>query len=98
DLGLFTTDPEFGADATDIFNYLTGYSQQTAYRRFLVAPLSLRQVLMEKIEREIELHRKNGKGHLIFKANSLADRDFVEALYRASQAGVKVELIIRGIC
>ena len=98
DLGLFTADPEFGADATDIFNYLTGYSQQTTYRRFLVAPLSLRAGLMERIEREIVEHGKSGKGHLIFKANSLADREFVQALYRASQAGVKVDLIIRGIC
>ena len=97
DLGLFTADPDFGADATDLFNYLTGYSQQTAYRKFLVAPVNLRQGLLERIEREIEQHRIDGKGHLIFKLNSLGDKEFIQALYRASQAGVKVELIVRGI-
>ena len=98
DLGLFTADRDFAADATDLFNYLTGYSQQTAYRRFLVAPLNLRQGLLERIEREIKLHKKDGKGHLIFKMNSLTEPEFIQALYRASQAGVKVDLIVRGIC
>jgi polyphosphate kinase len=98
DIGIFTADPDFGADATDLFNYLTGYSHQTTYRRFLVAPLNLRSGLLEKIEREIELHKKSGDGRLIFKLNSLSDRQFVHALYRASQAGVKVDLIVRGVC
>jgi polyphosphate kinase len=97
DIGLFTSDPDFGADATDLFNYLTGYSQQTEYRRFLVAPLNLRQGLLERIDREIAHHQAKGHGHLIFKMNSLGDREFIQALYRASQAGVKVELIVRGI-
>lgn len=98
DLALFTTDPDFGADATDLFNYLTGYSQQTVYRRFLVAPLNLRQGLLERIEREIETQAKDGKGNLIFKMNSLVDAEFIRALYRASQAGVKIDLIVRGMC
>jgi polyphosphate kinase len=98
DFGLFTVDPDFGADATDLFNYLTGYSQQTSYRRFLVAPLSVRQELLARIEREIQLHARDAKGHLIFKMNSLGDAEFIRALYRASQAGVKVDLIVRGIC
>jgi polyphosphate kinase len=98
DLGLFTDDPEFGADASDLFNYLTGYSQQTRYRRFLVAPVNLRQELLDRIQREIELHQQDGKGHLIFKINSLIDREFIEALYRASGAGVKIDLIVRGMC
>jgi polyphosphate kinase len=98
DLGLFTAHPDFGADATDLFNYLTGYSEQTTYRKFLVAPVNLRQGLLERIEREIRLHREDGKGHLIFKINSLGDKRFAQALYRASQAGVKVDLIVRGIC
>jgi len=98
DLGLFTADPDFGADATDLFNYLTGYSQQKAYRRFLVAPLNLRQGLMDRIKRELDQHRQDGKGHLLFKMNSLVDREFIQALYRASQAGVKIELIVRGMC
>lgn len=97
DLGLFTADTDFGADASDLFNFLTGYSEQTAYRRFLVAPLNLRQGLLMRIEREIQQHRRSGDGHLIFKMNSLGDKDFIEALYRASQAGVQVDLIIRGI-
>ncbi|MBV9282555.1 MAG: polyphosphate kinase 1, partial [Chloroflexi bacterium] len=98
DLGLFTAHPDFGADATDLFNYLTGYSEQTTYRKFLVAPVNLRQGLLERIEREVRLHREDGKGHLIFKMNSLGDKQFAQALYRASQAGVKVDLIVRGIC
>jgi polyphosphate kinase len=98
DLGLFTADADFGADATDIFNYLTGYSQQTTYRRFLVAPLHLRQQILDRIEREVQHHRKDGKGHIIFKMNSLADPASIQALYRASQAGVKVDLIVRGVC
>jgi polyphosphate kinase len=95
DLGLFTANPDFGADATDLFNYLTGYSQQTTYRRFLVAPLNLRERLLERIEREIG---HGSKGHLIFKMNSLVDGQFIHALYRASQAGVRMDLIVRGIC
>jgi polyphosphate kinase len=98
DLGLLTTDPDFGADATDLFNYLTGYSRQTTFREFLVAPLNLRQQLLARIEREIELHRKHGSGRLIFKVNSIADAEFMQALYRASAAGVRVDLIVRGIC
>jgi polyphosphate kinase len=98
DIGLFTADPEFGADASDLFNFLTGYSAQTTYRRFLVAPVNLRQALLERIEREIQLHKQGGDAHLFFKMNSLADKEFIQALYRASQAGVKVDLIVRGIC
>jgi polyphosphate kinase len=98
DLSLFTLDPDFGADATDLFNFLTGYSEQKTYRRFLVAPVNLRQELMERIEREIHAHQKDGSGHLMFKMNSLADAEFIQALYRASRAGVKVDLIVRGIC
>ncbi len=98
DLGLFTADPEFGADATDLFNYLTGYSQQVTYRRFLVAPVNLRQGLLERIKREVTLHQKNGGGQLIFKMNSLVDVEFIRALYQASQAGVEIQLIVRGIC
>ncbi|GAC1455851.1 MAG: polyphosphate kinase 1 [Gemmatimonadaceae bacterium] len=98
DLGLFTSDPDFGADASDLFNFLTGYSQQTKYRRFLVAPVNLRGELLGRIRREIELHAVDGKGHLIFKMNSLIDKQFIRTLYEASQAGVKVELIVRGMC
>jgi polyphosphate kinase len=95
DLGLLTADPDFGADATDLFNFLTGYSQQTAYRRFLVAPLGLREALIERIDRETALHRQYGDGHIIFKVNNLVDQPSIEALYRASQAGVRIDLIVR---
>lgn len=98
DIGLFTSDPDFGADATDLFNYLTGYSEQKSYRRFLVAPVNLRERLLERIEREIKVHKEHGNGHLIFKVNGLIDQQFIEALYRASRAGCRVELIVRGIC
>ena len=98
DLGMLTADPEVGADLTDLFNTLTGYSRQTAYRRLLVAPHGIRSGIMERIEREIE-HAKTGDPALIqMKANSLVDEEVVDALYRASQAGVRVDLIIRGMC
>ena len=95
DLGLMTTNEEFGADSTELFNYLTGYSNQLEYRKFLVAPVNLREGLLQRIEREIALGEK---GHIIAKANSLVDPQLIQAFYRASQAGVKVEMIIRGIC
>lgn len=95
DMGLMTTNEAFGADATELFNYLTGYSNQREYRKFLVAPVNLRQGLLDLIEREIE-HGENG--YIIAKSNSLVDPKIIRALYQASQAGVKVDLIIRGIC
>jgi polyphosphate kinase len=98
DKGLLTCRPDFGADASDLFNYLTGYSRQTAYRKLLVAPIALRSGLLVRIEREIKRQRKQGDGRLIFKMNSLVDPAFIEALYRASQAGVQVDLIVRGVC
>jgi polyphosphate kinase len=98
DLGLLTCDPEMGADATELFNTLTGYSTQQFYRSLLVAPGTMRERVEALIEREIE-HAKAGRGgHLIFKMNSLVDDRLMRALYRASQAGVQVDLIIRGIC
>lgn len=98
DLGLLTADAEIGEDATDLFNFLTGYSFQTEYRRLLVAPVNLRERMLEFIEREIK-HQTNGKnGCIIVKINSLTDDKFIQTLYRASQAGVKIDLIIRGIC
>lgn len=98
DLGLFTADPDICADATDLFNYLTGYSAKTDYRKLLVAPVNLRQKFEALIEREIE-HHKNGKpAHLVFKFNALVDKGIIQKLYQASQAGVKVDLIVRSIC
>lgn len=98
DLGLFTCNEAIGADATDLFNYLTGYSAKEDYRKLLVAPINLRSRLASLIWREIEHQREKRGGHLIFKLNSLVDEKFIQLLYEASQAGVKVELLVRGIC
>ena len=98
DIGIFTCDEAIGADATDLFNFLTGYSTQTKYRKLLVAPVNLRQKLTALIQREIE-HAKNGrKAKLIFKANSVVDPLMIQLLYKASQVGVKVDLFVRGMC
>lgn len=98
DLGLFTCDAEIGADATDLFNHLTGYSAKKEYRKLLVAPVNLRSRLEELIYREMELAKAGKKTHLIFKMNSLVDRPMIALLYEASQAGVEIDLIVRGIC
>jgi polyphosphate kinase len=98
DLGFFTCDEDMGADATDLFNYLTGYSTKQEYRKLLVAPVSLRKKLQKMIQREIEHARQGRKAHLIFKANSLVDPDMIQLLYQASQAGVQVDLLVRGMC
>ena len=98
DIGMLTADEEIADDAADLFNYLTGYSAKSDYRKLLVAPVNLRSRLEEFIEREIEHARKGQGGQLIFKVNSLVDRRFIQLLYRASAAGVKVDLLVRGIC
>jgi polyphosphate kinase len=98
DFGLFTADPEVGADLTDLFNVLTGYSRQTGYRRLLVAPHGVRSGLIERVDREIATAAGTGSGLIQFKVNSIVDEETIDALYRASRAGVTVDLIIRGIC
>ncbi len=98
DIGLFTCRPDIGADVSELFNFLTGYSRQREYRTLLVAPVTLREGLMRRIERETERQLAHGDGHLIFKMNALVDSQIIEALYRASQAGVQVDLIVRGMC
>jgi len=98
DVGVFTCDPAIGADATDLFNFLTGYSAQTEYRKLLVAPVNLRQKLEALIQREIEHAKKGNEAQLIFKMNSIVDPHMIELLYAASQAGVKVDLFVRGMC
>jgi polyphosphate kinase len=95
DFSLFTADPEIGADATDLFNYLTGYSHKSDFRRLLVAPVTMRKRLVELIRREIALGER---GRLIFKMNALEDKAMIRLLYEASRAGVKVDLIVRGLC
>ncbi len=98
DLGYFTSDPVIGAEASRLFNSLTGYSSQDEYEKLLVAPDMMRQRILDRIEREIERHRGHGDGYLAFKMNQLVDKACIQALYRASQAGVKVDLQVRGIC
>ena len=98
DIGMFTCDNEMGADATDLFNYLTGYSSKKEYQKLLVAPINLRSRMEALITREIEIQGKNGIGHLIFKVNSMVDKKMIQLLYKASQAGVKIDLFVRGIC
>jgi polyphosphate kinase len=98
DLGILTADPRVGADLTDLFNTLTGYSRQTNYRTLMVAPHGIRSGLIEKIRREAR-HAAEGRPAAIrFKLNSLVDERIIDALYEASSAGVSVELLIRGIC
>jgi polyphosphate kinase len=98
DLGLFTCDEEIGADATDLFNYLTGYSAKNDYHKLLAAPINLRAHLEHLIRREIGHQHRRGRGHLIFKVNAIVDRQMIKLLYQAAQAGVQVDLLVRGIC
>lgn len=98
DVGLLTADPDIGADLTDLFNSLTGYSRKMNYRNLLVAPHGVRKGIVERIEREVEAHQTGGNGRIRVKANALVDEQVIDALYRASQAGVRVEVVVRGIC
>jgi polyphosphate kinase len=98
DLGLLTCNPEIVSDVTYLFNALTGYSSTEQYRKLLVAPHSMRQQLLDRIDREIKQHQKSGDGRIIFKMNSLVDKACIKALYKASMAGVQIDLQIRGIC
>jgi polyphosphate kinase len=98
DFGFLTADRAIGEDIAHLFNFLTGYARIDQYQKLLVAPVSLRDGIIDRIDREIEIHTRNGGGHLIFKMNALVDPFCIDALYRASQAGVKVDLQVRGIC
>jgi polyphosphate kinase len=98
DLGLFTCDPDIAADASDLFNYLTGYSAKDDYRRLLVAPINLRRRLRALIEREIEHAAAGRDARMVFKVNSLIDQPLIELLYEASRAGVTIDLCVRGMC
>ena len=98
DLGLFTADDAIGRDATELFNYLTGYSRQTHYRRLFVAPVSLRENLNALLDREVEHHRAGRPARIIAKLNRLADKQLIAKLYEVSRAGVEIDLIVRGIC
>jgi polyphosphate kinase len=98
DIGLLTAAPDIGADLTDLFNSLTGYSRKDSYRNLLVAPHGVRRGIIERIEREIAAKREGADALIRLKANALVDEQVIDALYRASQAGVRVEVVVRGIC
>ena len=98
DMGLLTTDPAVGEDVSNVFNVLSGYSMNTTYNRLLVAPHSIRTGLVERIEREVAHHRAGRPARVRFKCNSIVDEGIIDALYRASQAGVPVDIWVRGIC
>jgi polyphosphate kinase len=98
DIGMFTCDEDIGADCSDLFNYLTGYSAKAEYRKLLVAPLNLRERFEGLIRREIEHQRRGGHGHLILKMNALVDKRMIQLLYEASQVGVQLDLLVRGMC
>jgi len=98
DIGMFTDNEDICADISDIFNYLTGYSKQTEFRKLIVAPISMREKILVLINREIENVKNSGIGRIVFKLNSLVDPVIISSLYEASNNGVKIDLIIRGIC
>ena len=98
DVGLFTADEEVVSDLTDLFNHLTGFSNVSKYRRLLVAPEGIRSGIIERIDREIALVEDGHEAGIRLKANALVDEQVIDALYRASQAGVPVEIVVRGIC
>jgi polyphosphate kinase len=98
DLSLFTADEEIGADATELFNFLTGFSRQKEYRRLFVAPVNLRERMLRLIKREAEHAREGRPARIAVKINRLADTKIINALYEASRAGVRIDLIVRGIC
>lgn len=98
DLGYFTCDPNIGKDVSALFNGLTGYSQKDEYKKLLVAPGGMLQGIISRIDREIQVHEQQGDGYLAFKMNSLVDSHCIEALYRASRAGVRIDIQARGIC
>jgi polyphosphate kinase len=98
DMGIFTCDNDMAADITDLFNYLTGYSTKQDFKKLLVAPINLRSGFEALIRREIEHAKAGRQAHLIFKSNAIVDPRFIGLLYEASQAGVKVDLLIRGMC
>ncbi len=98
DVGYFTCDPDVGADVSDVFNYITGYSAITQYRKLLVAPVNLRESFVELIQREIDHQKRGLTGRIIIKCNALIDKEMIQMLYKASNAGVEIDLIVRGIC
>ncbi len=98
DISFLTVNKDIGEDVSELFNALTGYYGQRRYKHLLVAPITLKKALIKKIDNEIKMHESHGNGHIIMKANGLVDQDIIAELYKASNAGVKVDLNIRGLC
>ncbi|WP_100398325.1 RNA degradosome polyphosphate kinase [Bacillus sp. FJAT-44742] len=98
DMGILTSDEKFGIDATNFFNHLSGYSKKPEWHRLSTAPFEIRETFLSLIEKEIEYHKEHGNGRIIAKMNSLTDKPIIIKLYEASQAGVSIDLIVRGIC
>ena len=98
DMGLITTNAKIGIDATNFFNYLSGHMEKPEYHHLIVAPFDIRKEFIRLIDKEIAFHKQFGNGHIIAKMNSLSDKDLIMKLYEASNAGVKIDLIVRGIC
>lgn len=98
DVGLLTCNPDFAYEATALFNYLTGYSKQKDWNHIIISPTSMRQQILALIQRETAKHSEENPGRIIVKMNALVDAQIIRALYRASQAGVRIDLLIRGIC
>lgn len=98
DIGFMTSKESYGSDASSLFNVLTGYSQPPEWKKIAVAPVSLKSHIINMIKKEIEIKEETGKGHIIIKVNSLLDKEVIKTMYEASNAGVKIELIVRGIC
>jgi polyphosphate kinase len=98
DFGLFTADPDIGADVAEMFNFLTGYGRPAEYRKVLVSPTTMRDQIVEEIERTAEAHKAGEEARIALKMNALVDTRCIQALYQASQAGVRIDLNVRGIC
>ncbi|GGM30044.1 polyphosphate kinase [Paraliobacillus quinghaiensis] len=98
DMGIITTKRKFGIDATNFFNYLSGYTEKPTFHHLSMAPFSIREDIIDYINQEITFHKKRGNGRIVFKMNSLTDKPLIIKLYEASQAGVEIDLIVRGIC
>jgi polyphosphate kinase len=98
DIGYLTADPEIGAELEELFNIIVNGLQEEEFNHLLVAPKTLKREILRRIDREIDYHRKTGKGYLAFKLNNLEETEVIQALYRASMAGIKVDLNVRGLC
>jgi polyphosphate kinase len=98
DIGFMTSKESYGSDASALFNVLTGYSQPPEWKKIAVAPVSLKSHIISMIKNEIDVHKETGKGHIIIKVNSLLDKEVIKVMYEASNSGVKLELVVRGIC